>query len=271
MLRLCIAGKNDIAVNSCFFLLHNMHFSRDNLLIIPNKSDTGIDTWQKSLKKYAMQENLKISTLQEVENMSDVIFISLEFDKIIHVNKFLSTKLYNIHFSLLPAYKGMFTSVMPLLKGETVSGVTLHRIDDGIDIGEIIAQKRFDIGLHDTSRDLYYKFLKYGEELFKENIENILNDKIKSIPQSAIGSSYYSKNEIDFSDIHIDLNKTSFEIHNQIRAFAFKEYQLPKVKQILIYRSELTQEFIGRNHFEEQKDKVIVSGIDGYKVILWKK
>ena len=54
----------------------------------------------------------------------------------------------------------MYTSCLPILNGETITGVTLHKIDSGIDTGYIIKQKVFKININDTARDLYLKYLK---------------------------------------------------------------------------------------------------------------
>ena len=59
--------------------------------------------------------------------------------EIIKTKNFKSNKLFNLHFSLLPSYKGMHTSAFPILNGEKYSGVTIHKIDNGIDTGDIIA------------------------------------------------------------------------------------------------------------------------------------
>ena len=117
----------------------------------------------------------------------------------------------------------------PLLNGEN-SSVTLHKIDSGIDTGDIISQQKFDINLNDTARDLYMKYLLFSLKLFKENFKNILNDNYSTVPQEKINSSYFSKKSIDYSNLKIDFKRTSFEIHNQIRAYIFKEYQLPVIK-----------------------------------------
>ena len=73
------------------------------------------------------------------------MFISLEYHRLIDPLKFVTSKLYNPHFSLLPAYKGMYTSALPLLNDEKDAGVTLHHIDSGIDTGDIIDQIIFPI------------------------------------------------------------------------------------------------------------------------------
>lgn len=228
-MKICIAGKNNIATECVDWLLTNELISRSDLIVCFNKTDNGIDTFQRSLKKYAVQNNLTDMNLEQLYNINNLIFFSLEFDRIIKPDKFVSAKLFNIHFSLLPKYKGMYTSAWPLLNGEAVSGVTLHVIDEGIDTGAIIEQQEFSIDDNDNCRDLYFKYTHYGIEVFKNNYRKIVQDVYKTRKQSFRGSSYYSKSSIDYSRISINLNKTAEETRNQIRAFCFKEYQLPKV------------------------------------------
>lgn len=236
---ICIAGKNEIAVNACTFLLDEEIVSKGELCVLINATDHGIDTWQPSLRFFAEQRSLSIMMLEDLYEIEDLIFISLEYDKIIRPKKFQTKYLYNIHFSLLPKYKGMYTSIMPILKGEKESGVTLHKIDKGIDTGDIIAQKSFPISIEENSRQLYQKYLDNAYSLFVENIEDILDSKIKSEPQKAEGSTYYSKAEIDFSKVIIDYNKTAYEVHNQIRAYSFRDYQLPVFNRWNICKSEI--------------------------------
>ena len=235
----CIAGKNDIAVEILLYLL-DYGIDRKNICIISNRTDDGKDNWQRSLLKKASELNIKITTLEEVYQIENLLFLSLEFDKIVDLSKFKSNKLFNIHFSLLPKYKGMFTSIMPILNNEKITGVTFHKIDKGIDTGDIIAQKEFEIDLMDNARDIYHKYIRNGILLVKQCLEKLLkNEFIESKPQNLRESSYFSKNIIDFKNINIDLNQTSLSIHNQIRAFNFREYQVPKVFETNIISSKI--------------------------------
>jgi len=205
--------------------------------------------------------------LNDLYELRNLVFVSLEYDKIINVNLFESTRLYNIHFSLLPKYKGMYTSTIPILNGESHSGVTLHEIDNGIDTGRIIDQISFPIQLKDVSRDLYHNYMKYGLELFEKNISHLINKRYNTRDQDNLNASYYSKKSLNYNCIEIDLCKTSFEIYNQIRAFIFPEYQLPEVKGLKICRVVLTKEKIRRSTFKMEKNEIIISGIDGFKII----
>lgn len=268
MIKICIAGKNNIAVNALEFLLKNF-YSCDEIAIIPNVTDDGNDTWQNSLLKCAIKNNIKIATLEEIYSIKNLLFISLEFDKIVKPSNFSTSRLFNIHFSLLPKYKGVYTSILPILYGEAKSGVSLHCIDVGIDTGAIIAQKSFKIDINDNARDLYFKYLKNGFILFRDNIEKLIKDDFIAIPQNALQSTYFSRKEIDLN-CEINFNKTSFQIHNQIRAFIFKEYQLPKIKNNKICQSILTNEFIGKRVFKEYENRFEISGIDGFRVLCYK-
>lgn len=227
---LCIAGKNDIAVEG---LLESIRLRKKygfEIGVVCNKTETGKNNWQRSLRWSAQKYNIREYSLEDLYSMEDLVFISLEYDRIIIPERFKSKKLFNIHFSFLPMYKGMYTSVIPLLFNEKYSGVTLHFIDSGIDTGRIIAQKKIEIASTDTGRDLYFKYIDNSIVLFKENIEKLVNGQcIESYEQPIQNASYFSKNYLDFSNIKIDLNQVSINIYNQLRAFNFREYQLPVV------------------------------------------
>ena len=236
---ICIAGKNDIAVEILLYLL-DRKIDRKNICIISNRTDEGKDNWQRSLLQKANEIGVEMKTLEDIYSTENLLFLSLEFDKIVSPNKFKSNKLFNIHFSLLPKYKGMFTSIMPILNNEKTTGVTFHKIDKGIDTGEIIAQKEFEIDLMDNARDIYHKYIQNGILLVKHCLEKLLrNEFIESKPQNLRESSYFSKSAIDFLNINIDLNQTAINIHNQIRAFNFREYQVPKVFETNIISSKI--------------------------------
>ena len=238
-LSICIAGKNDIAVYALD--LATKLFSEAEFFCLCNKNDEGYDTWQPSLKKYASSKKIKVISLEDIYEIENLIFISLEFDRIIKPELFISKNLFNIHFSKLPAYKGMYTSALPLLHGEKESGVTLHKIDSGIDTGEQIDQITFDITEVKSSRDLYFLYLEHSKALLERNINNLVYGSATSSPQDSEGSSYYSSKYINYSDLQIDLNQTAQQIENQIKAFNFREYQMPKIKGFRIEACKILQ------------------------------
>ncbi len=238
-MKVCIAGKNDIATRFTMWLLKENIIDKKDLVVCFNKSDNGFDSFQHSFRKYCKEQNLLEASLDQLYSIEQLRFFSLEFDRIIDIHKFASDNLYNIHFSLLPSYKGVYTSAWPLLNGEDKSGVTLHVIDQGIDTGDIIAQHEFPVKDNDNCRDMYFKYTKYGTDLLKENFLKVVKGDYITQKQSASGSSYYSKSSINYANLEIDLNKTAYEIRNQIRAFTFAEYQVPVIHEYQINSSEI--------------------------------
>lgn len=231
MTKYCIAGKNNIAVSILEYLLFEKKTSKDDIVVCCNKSDGGKNTWQRSLRFTALQLGIQEVSLEDVYDVPDLVFLSLEFDRIIKPSLFKTKKLFNIHFSLLPAYKGMYTAALPILNNEKYVGVTFHYIDSGIDTGAVIAQKKIPLGFYDTARDVYLKNIECGTELVKECIDKYMDSGFEcpATPQNPMESSYNSARAIDYENMRVDLNQTALSVHNQIRAFNFREYQLPQV------------------------------------------
>ena len=235
---ICVAGKNDIAVSA---LRHFLDRYPDHpLCFIPNANDTGVDSWQPSLIRHAGAWGVRRATLDELYDDPELRFFSLEFDKLIHVHRFASQRLFNFHFSKLPKYRGVYTAALPILHGETESGVTLHLMDDGIDTGDVIDVSDVPIGADDTARDLYFNNLAAAKALFLKNVDRLVAGEFIAQPQPLQGATYYSLRSIDYAAINLDLRKTAFEIHNQVRAYSFREFQLPKYRDWGIRRSEIT-------------------------------
>lgn len=265
---ICVAGKNSIAVEILEYLLNKN--GEYELGIVCNKTETGKNSFQKSLRWFANKYGVKEYSLEDLYNIENLIFLSMEFDSIVKPNNFNSARLYNIHFSLLPKYKGMYTSVFPILNGEKESGVTLHRIDSGIDTGEIIDQKVFSIEGMDC-REVYLSYIEHGIDIVLKNIDTILEGKDVSKPQLVDNSSYYSKNSINYKCLRLDLNQTAEGIARQIRAYSFREYQMPIVNghQIIDFRFTKNRSMSKPGTVLcETENACILSSID-YNIILY--
>jgi methionyl-tRNA formyltransferase len=220
-----LAGKGSIAVQTLRELLTILPTSE--VCVIPVKSDQSKHTWQPSLLKYARHRNVDVVTEKDVQKVNDLVFLSAEYDRIIKPELFSSDKLYNIHLSLLPKYKGMYTAIWPLLLGESCTGVTLHRIDAGIDTGPIVDQLEFNIPKSRNSRELLFENYHRGFSLLRVNLEKILNGQhlLTEQHQSSV-STYFSKSSLNFRDTSINFSDTAHSIVVKVKAFAFQEYQL---------------------------------------------
>lgn len=239
-MRICIAGKNTIAVEVCKFIRKN--YPEIHVCFIPNSTDTGENDFQPSFKKYCLQRGIPEVALRDIYDWDDLIFLSMEFNRIVRPEKFVSKRLFNIHFSLLPQYKGMYTSAVTLRNGEKKVGVTFHYIDSGIDTGYIIDQVGFDVDEDEIAYTLYRKYTHYGTQLVIKNIPDVIAGKENGHPQPILGSSYYSKKSIDYFDLRLDLNQTAYNIDCQVRAYHFRNYQLPKFENYTILYSKYTSD-----------------------------
>ena len=268
IINICIAGNFSLAIESTKYIIKN--FKKIKLYSILNKNDNGKDTFQPSFKKFCLKNKIEIISLEDAYKIKNMIFFSLHFDKILKVENFSTSKLFNIHFSLLPKYKGMHTTAWPILNGEKKTGVTLHKIDNGIDTGPIISRLSFDIKINDTAEIVFLNYIRYGVKLFKKNISSILREKIYPIRQNMFDSTYYSTKSLNFKNFKIDLNKTAYEIHNQVRSLIFEYYQLPTIYGFKIVSSAITKKKSvskpGKIIFKN-KQKIILSSID-YNLLL---
>lgn len=232
----CLAGKNQIAVE-CLEHLIDIGVPLRQLCVIGNRDDSGKNTWQPSLLFAAARHGVRIVTLESLYDENALWFFSVEYDRIIKPSLFASRRLYNLHFSLLPAYRGVCTSIWPIVKGESCTGVSFHEIDAGIDTGPVLLQRAFEIGPDWTARDLYFAYQKNGSALFREVLSSLGGGSLHPVAQDETKASLFMRKDLDFSDIKIDLTLSASEIHDRLRGHSFWEYQLPSVSGRKVWKS----------------------------------
>lgn len=235
---ICLAGKNQVAVD-CLEHLLELGVPPRQLCVIGNREDESKHTWQPSFLSTAARLGIRVATIESLYGEKDLWFFSAEFDRLIRPERFSTKRLYNIHFSLLPAYRGVCTSVWPIVKGEKRTGVTFHEIDPGIDTGPILLQRAFDIGPDWTARDLYSAYQENGAALFRDALRGLGEGSLRAVAQDETKASLFLRKDIDFSNIHIGLNAPAAAIHDALRAYTFWEYQLPTVSGRKVWRSRL--------------------------------
>jgi methionyl-tRNA formyltransferase len=98
----------------------------------------------------------------------------------------------NVHSALLPKYRGMLPSFWVLTNGETETGVTVHYMDEKLDNGEILAQRRVSIAPDETQHSLLMKTKTLGAELVLEVLDQIENGTVSPQPNNAEEATYFS-------------------------------------------------------------------------------
>ncbi len=164
--------------------------------------------------------------LAQVKALKPDIGLSILFDYIL-TKEFLSLfphGVVNLHPSLLPYNRGQYPNVWSIIEG-TPSGVTLHYIDEGIDTGDIIAQKAVPVEPVDTGKTLYKKLEDASVAIFQEMWPLIKAGQAPRVAQMVGGGTYHRTRDVEKID-YIDLDKTytARELINILRARTFPPY-----------------------------------------------
>ncbi len=152
----------------------------------------------------------------------------------------------NVHTSLLPKYRGAAPIQWAIADGEPETGVTIMKMDAGLDTGPILSIRRTPILPTDDSQVLHDRLAQLGAELLVETIPDFVGGKISPQSQPAIGSTYAAK--IKKEDGQIDWNSSAQKIWNRLRAFtpwpgAFTFLQAePKPQLLKIWKAEVVEQ-----------------------------
>ncbi|MCC7484091.1 MAG: methionyl-tRNA formyltransferase [Burkholderiales bacterium] len=119
----------------------------------------------------------------------------------------------NIHASLLPRWRGAAPIQRALLAGDTHTGVTIMRMDAGLDTGPVLLREAIPIVADDTAGTLHDKLAALGAAL----IVRVLAAMPPARPQEASGATYARK--LSREETSIDWNRPAAEIERQVRAF----------------------------------------------------
>jgi methionyl-tRNA formyltransferase len=123
---------------------------------------------------------------------------------------------WGIHASLLPKYAGGAPLVWAIINGEKETGVSLFKLDDGVDDGDIIAQQVIPIAIEDSIKEVYEKATTASKEILVTALQNI--EKVIFIPQDKTKIEVWPQRKPE--DGKIDLSWPAEQIYNFIRAQA---------------------------------------------------
>jgi methionyl-tRNA formyltransferase len=121
----------------------------------------------------------------------------------------------NVHASLLPAYRGAAPINWALINGETVTGVTIILLDEGMDTGDILLQKTVSIRPDDTAATTHDRLAESGAVLLGEALDELRSNGWKRIPQNHTQATYAPI--LKKEDGLIQWSKSARGIHNQVR------------------------------------------------------
>jgi len=128
----------------------------------------------------------------------------------------------NVHGTLLPHYAGSKTLNWVIVNGEKWSGVTVHKVDAGMDTGPILLQKKFPVTPFDTGKSLRRKTLESEPSIVVEALQMVAGGNIRYIEQNYDNVPMYPNRTPDHSKINP--NQPLIELIDEIRASDLEKY-----------------------------------------------
>ncbi len=169
---------------------------------------------------YIQPENLDEEFISKLSTLSLELFVVIAYGKIIPKIILEMPKLgsINIHYSLLPKYRGASPVESAILNGDSETGVTIQKMIYKMDAGDILAQEKTNISENEKAPELRKRLIKLGGELLVKILPDFIEDKITHIAQDE--ALITSCKKIKKEDGLIDLNDNAIKNYNKFRAYA---------------------------------------------------
>ena len=224
-----ILANHKVLAVICPFYENNVH-SRLKLLseknIIPFKRVNDINS---------------IEVQKQLKDLNPDLIAVCHFQKILKKNIIGIPKLgcINLHPSLLPNYRGMAPQHWPIINGDQETGITVHFIDEGVDTGNIILQKKIVIDSNMYVSMLQKNMLMVYKTIMIEAIVIISKKDVKLINQNKLLGTYYGR--LKESDCVINKNGSFLEAYNLIRGVSMP-YFGAKINNYRIWKARVSTE-----------------------------
>lgn len=192
------------------------------IMVRYEKQDTVLAGYAKQYKiPLLIHENINSEEfIEQIKKYEADLFVSMSFDQIFGkvIRELPPLKTINCHAGKLPFYRGRNILNWVLINDEKEFGITVHYVDKGIDTGDIILQKVYEI----TDEDSYATLLERAYEgcavLLYDAIKLVQSNKVKTIRQTDIDKVGMYCGRRSSGDEIIDWNQSSREVFNFVRA-----------------------------------------------------
>lgn len=226
-------GTPEFAVESLDILVQN-NYNIVGVVTVPDKpAGRGQQLHESAVKKYAAEKGLTvlqpeklkaeefISQLKALNADLQIVVAFRMLPEIVWQMPRLGT--FNLHGSLLPAYRGAAPINWAVMNGDKETGVSTFFLQHEIDTGKIIFREKTPIAENDTAGEIHDRLMKIGAELVLKTVKAIETNNYTETPQSefiAKGEKEKHAPKIFKEDCKIDWDRSAEEIHNKVRGLS---------------------------------------------------
>ncbi len=251
--RLVFMGTPEFAIPTLKALIHHGH----NILTVVTQPDRPKGRGRKMgappVKNLAIEQRIEVLQPERAseghfcdlirEKDPDLIIV-LAFGQILKKNLLTIPKwgVINIHTSLLPEYRGAAPIQWAILNNESKTGLTVMRMDEGLDTGPILSQIKLPIFKDETAGHLHDRLALLAGDVIIKTLIDMAGNQIKEIPQNDSLATYAPK--IERSDSLIDWKQQAGKISALIRALDPKPgaFTLFRGKEIKLFSSRVADD-----------------------------
>lgn len=227
-MKLIFAGTPDFAVPALSHLIHSKHEIIAVLTQPDRPAGRGKKLQASPVKLLAQDHDLTLwqpESLKEKDIQAQIINLNADAIIVVAYGLMIPSPLLrttplgciNIHPSLLPKWRGPTPIQTSLLNGDTVTGVTIMQLDEGMDTGPILSQHQYTIPKQSNSQQLHDTLSELGAQQLITTLENFSNGKLTPQPQQHQAATTTKK--IQKADGQINWHQNANQIHHQIRAY----------------------------------------------------
>lgn len=220
---------------------------------------TAIDLGIKVLQPVKIKEEYK-----EIIDLNPDIIITCAYGQIVPevILNYPKYGCINVHASLLPKLRGGAPIHKAIIYGYDVTGITIMYMDKGMDTGDMISKKEVKIEDNDTAETLHDKLQKISVTLLLETLPKIINGTNKREKQDDNRATYAYN--ISRQEEHVDFNRTSREVFNQIRGLNSwpGAYAVLDDKNIKLWLSKISE-----NHYDAKPGTIVNLDKNGMEIV----
>jgi methionyl-tRNA formyltransferase len=169
----------------------------------------------------------------------------------------------NLHASLLPRHRGAAPIQAAIVAGDRETGISVMYMDEGLDTGDVLLQKRIEIAPDETGGSLHDRLAQIAPVALNAALDQLQNGKAPRVPQDSSTATYAPKLEREHG--RIDWNESATVIERKIRAFnpwpgAFTilRDEAGRERKLKIFRAHIAGESAGESLSFQAKDAVLV-------------